>query len=213
MSTHLVTPGPEERRPRRHWVLRFCFVLVFFLLVAVGAWCGWVYSQIAYFAGMDQATPSDAIVVFGAAEWDGRPSPVFRARLNHALTLYKHGIAPLVITLGGDGGDEYSEGGVGRNYLMTQGVPETAIIAETQSRTTSESARRVEVIARANHLQRLVIVSDGSHLFRIHAICAADGLNVLTSPRPQVVIADRPRDFERYAHEILAYTLWRLRLD
>lgn len=213
MSTHLVTPGPDGPRPRHRWVLRFCFVLLFFLLVAAAAWCGWVYTQIAYFAGMDQATPSDAIVVFGAAEWDGKPSPVFRARLDHALTLYKHGIAPLVITLGGDGGDAYSEGGVGRNYLMTQGVPETAIIAETQSRNTAESARRVAVIARTNNLQRLVIVSDGTHLFRIHAICAANGLNVFTSPRPQAVIADRPRDFERYAHEVLAYTLWRLRLD
>ena len=200
-------------RKKRHGALRLCFALLLILGIAAAAWSWWVYSQIVYFAGMDQATPSDAIVVFGAAEWDGRPSPVFRARLNHALTLYQHGIAPLMITLGGDGGDEYSEGGVGRSYLESRGVPETAIIAETESRSTSESARRVAVIARTNDLRRLVIVSDGTHLFRIHAICAADGLNVLTSPRPQAAIADRPRDFERYAHEILAYTLWRARLD
>jgi uncharacterized SAM-binding protein YcdF (DUF218 family) len=209
MSTPQITSGRKKRRS----ALRLCIALLLVLVVAAGAWSCWVYSQIVYFAGMDQATPSDAIVVFGAAEWDGRPSPVFRARLNHALMLYQHGVAPLVITLGGDGGDQYSEGGVGRSYLEAHGVPETAIIAETESRNTAESARRVAVIARANNLRRLVIVSDGTHLFRIHAICAADGLNVFTSPRQQAVIADRPRDFERYAHEILAYTLWRLRLD
>jgi uncharacterized SAM-binding protein YcdF (DUF218 family) len=207
------TPQVTSGRKKRHIALRLCTALLLVLAIAAGAWCCWVYSQIVYFAGMDQATPSDAIVVFGAAEWDGRPSPVFRARLNHALTLYQHGIAPLVITLGGDGGDEYSEGGVGRSYLEAHGVPESAIIAETESRSTSESARRVAVIARTNNLRRLVIVSDGTHLFRIHAICAADGLNVLTSPRPQAAIAGRPRDFDRYAHEILAYTLWRVHLD
>ena len=120
-----------------------------------------------------QAAPSDAIGVFGAAEYDGRPSPVYRARLDHALELYSHGIAPLIITLGGNGGDQYNEGAVGREYLMGMGVPESAIIAETESRNTEESARRIAVIARANGLRRLVIVSDGTHLFRIHEICAA----------------------------------------
>jgi vancomycin permeability regulator SanA len=70
----------------------------------------------------DQAAPSDAIGVFGAAEYDGRPSPVYRARLDHALELYHRGIAPLIITLGGNGGDQYTEGAVGREYLMAKGV-------------------------------------------------------------------------------------------
>jgi uncharacterized SAM-binding protein YcdF (DUF218 family) len=118
----------------------------------------------------------------------------------------------LIITLGGAGGDEYSEGAVGREYLMGEGVPEEAIIAETVSRNTEESARRIAVIARANGLRRLVIVSDGTHLFRIHAICAAEGLNVLTSPRPRPVVDDGALEAERIAHEILSYTLWRLDL-
>jgi uncharacterized SAM-binding protein YcdF (DUF218 family) len=153
-----------------------------------------------------------AIGVFGAAEYDGKPSPVFRARLDHAVDLYHHDIAPLIITLGGAGGDEYSEGSVGREYLMGQGVPEQAIIAETESRNTEESARRIAVIARANGLKRLVIVSDGTHLFRIHAICAADGLDVLTSPRPRPAVEDDEQEFERIGHEILSYTLWRIGL-
>ncbi len=207
------TPPIKAGRTKRHGALRFCAIALLVVVLAAAAWTWWVYSQIVYFAHMDQAVPSDAIVVFGAAEWDGRPSPVLRARLDHALTLYRHGIAPLVITLGGNGGDAYSEGGVGRSYLESRGVPDSAMIAETESRSTLESSRRVAVIARTNNLRRLVIVSDNTHLFRIHEICAANGLNVFTSPRPQAVIADRPRDFERYAHEIIAYTLWRLRLD
>jgi vancomycin permeability regulator SanA len=168
--------------------------------------------QIESYAGQDQATPSDAIGVFGAAEYDGRPSPVYRARLDHALALYHRGIAPLIITLGGNGGDQYNEGAVGREYLMGMGVPEEAIIAETESRNTEDSARRIAVIARANELRRLVIVSDGTHLFRIHEICAADGLNVLTSPRPRVPVEGGSQDFERIAHEIFSYTAWRMHL-
>jgi hypothetical protein len=95
---------------------------------------------------------------------------------------------------------------------MGGGVPESAIIAETQSRNTSESARRIAVIARANGLRRLVIVSDGTHMFRIHEICAADGLNVLTSPRPRVAVEGGSAETERIEHEMLSYTLWRLHL-
>jgi uncharacterized SAM-binding protein YcdF (DUF218 family) len=208
------TPRTADGAPKRkRSVLRLCIVALFVCVLAATAWTWWVYSQIIYFENMDQARPAEAIVVFGAAEWDGKPSPVFRARLNHALTLYQHGIAPLIITLGGDGGDQYSEGGVGRSYLMANGVPEADIIAETESRNTSESAHRVAVIARTNNLRRLVIVSDGTHLFRIHAICAADGLNVFTSPRPRAAVEGRPGEFDRVAHEIIAYTLWRLHLD
>jgi uncharacterized SAM-binding protein YcdF (DUF218 family) len=192
--------------------LRAVLLLLLVLAVGVVGWCRWVYVQIETYAGQDQAAPSDAIGVFGAAEYDGRPSPVYRARLDHALALYKRGIAPLIITLGGPGGDEYSEGAVGREYLMGMGVPEGSIIAETESRDTEESARRIAVIARANGLRRLVIVSDGTHMFRIHEICAADGLNVLTSPRPRVAVPEASQEAERVAHEILSYTFWRLDL-
>ncbi len=194
---------------------RVAAAIIFLVLAAaVGAllWCRHVFAQIETYANRDDAAPADAIGVFGAAEYDGRPSPVFRARLDHAVDLYHHDIAPLIITLGGAGGDEYSEGSVGREYLMGQGVPEQAIIAETESRNTEESARRIAVIARTNGLKRLVIVSDGTHLFRIHAICAADGLNVLTSPRPRPAVEDDEQQFERIGHEILSYTLWRIGL-
>ena len=209
----------RNRPKRRNWVLRVVLLFVLGLVAGGLGWCSWVYAQIESYAGQDQAvqaTPSGAIGVFGAAEYDGKPSPVYRARLDHALVLYHHGIAPLIITLGGNGGDEYNEGTVGREYLMAMGVPERAIIAETQSRNTEESARRNAVIARANGLKRLVIVSDGTHLFRIHEICAANGLDVLTSPRPRVAIDGATNNtvgkFNRITHEVLSYTAWRMHL-
>ncbi len=187
--------------------------LTVLLLLGAGGWCVWVDLQIQRYASQDQARPASAIVVFGAAEYDGRPSPVYRARLDHALALYRAGYAPLVITLGGDGGDEYSEGGVGREYLMAQGVPEGAVIAETHSRSTTESVQRLAAIAHANSLQSLVVVSDPFHLFRIQAICRASGLNVYTSPRARVPILAPPSALDAFFHEILGYTAWRLHLE
>jgi vancomycin permeability regulator SanA len=206
----------RRAKPKRiNYALRAELLLLLALAAASLGWCRWVYLQIERYAGLDQsaqAAPSDAICVFGAAEYDGRPSPVYRARLDHALALYHRGISPLIITLGGNGGDQYNEGAVGREYLMGMGVSEGAIIAETESRNSEDSARRIAVIARANGLRRLVIVSDGTHLFRIHEICAAEGLDVLTSPRPRVTVEGGSRDAERIAHEILSYTAWRMHL-
>ena len=103
------TSQPKLRAPkRRKWRLRAAVLLLLALILGVAAWCRWVYVQVERRAVIDQAAPSDAIVVFGAAEYDGRPSPVFRARLDHARILYERGTAPLIVTLGG------SEGGVNR---------------------------------------------------------------------------------------------------
>lgn len=183
------------------------------LIVGSALWVLWVDGQIRYYAHRDQSRPADAIAVFGAAEYDGRPSPVLRARLDHALELYKRGLAPLVITLGGgDPTDRHSEGGVGHDYLLAHGVPEQDIIAETQSYNTEESGERLATIARANGLKRIVVVSDGTHLFRIHAICEQDGLQVYTSPRPAGRSIPWEQRAERLLHEIASYTAWRLHM-
>lgn len=200
------------KKPRRCRVLRTAALVLLAGIIGAAVWFHWVYGQIQWYASHDEAAPADAICVFGAAEYDGRPSPVFRARLDHAVELYRQGIAPIIIPIGGPGGDQYSEGAVGQSYLESRGVPEQDIIAETHSTDTEQSARRVAVIARANGFRRLVIVSDGTHLFRIHAICAADGLNVLTSPRPEGAVADTSLKVQRFAHEIVSYTLWRMHL-
>ena len=201
------------KKPPKRNRLRISLWIVAVLLLGAAGWCRWVYVQIEHYATTDQAQPSGAIAVFGAAEYDGRPSPVFRARLDHAKELYNRRIAPLIITLGGPGGDGFTEGAVGREYLVGAGVPETDIIAETQSRSSSESARRLAVIARANHLQRIVIVSDPIHMFRIHSICEADGIDALTSPRERVATAQRPQSGDTILHEVVTYTLWRVRWD
>lgn len=191
-------------------LLRGIFLL---LLAGAVAWIAWVYGQIRYYAERDEARAADAIAVFGAAEYDGRPSPVLRARLDHALDLYGRNLAPLVITLGGgDEGDQHSEGGVGHDYLLAHGVPETAIIAETQSGNTEESAARLATIARANHLNHVIVVSDGTHLFRIHTLCESVGLTVYTSPRPVGRSISWQESFFRTVHEIVSYTAWRLHL-
>jgi uncharacterized SAM-binding protein YcdF (DUF218 family) len=198
--------SPRRRFPRR--ALRW---IVFLALAGIAAWIVRVDLQIRYYASHDEARPADAIAILGAAEYDGRPSPVLRARLDHGLELYNRHLAPMVITLGGgDPTDRHSEGGVGHDYLLAHGVPESAIIAETQSSNTEESAKRLAVIARANNFRRIVVVSDGTHLFRTHAICERDGLTVYTSPRPIGRPIPRWDRLKRITHEILSYTLWRL---
>lgn len=216
MSSQGKLTTARTRRPARPSRVGLGWVLigVLVLLTAATGWSWYVGAQIERYATLDQAAPADAIVVFGAAEYDGKPSPVYRARLDHAHSLYHRGIAPLIVTLGGPGGDAYTEGGVGQEYLMGAGVPESDIIAETQSTSTSQSVKRLAVIARANHLRRLVVVSDAMHMFRIHAICAANGLDVLTSPRARIATTEEgSRASDPMWHEILTYTLWRLHLD
>ena len=196
-------------RPSRKALGRIIAAIV--VLGAI-AWVAWVNSQIRYYSTHDEARPASAIAVFGAAEYDGRPSPVLRARLDHGLALYRQNIAPLVITLGGGApADRHSEGGVGRAYLMAHGVPGSAIIAETKSDNTEQSVRRLAKIARANHLGLIIVVSDGTHLFRVHALCSSMGLNVLTSPRPEARSLPFSLEWKRTTHEILSYTFWRLK--
>ena len=111
--------------------------------------------------------------------------PVYRARLDHAYDLFQHGIAPVVITTGGFADDpRFSEGGVGHDYLMHRGIPEASLIAETTGSDTSESAQRVAVIMRANHLHTCVAVSDAYHVFRIRKLLKHEGMQVQAAPRP-----------------------------
>lgn len=158
--------------------------------------------------------PADAIVVFGAAEYSGHPSPVLKARLDHALELFHQGVAPVVITTGGAASDPvFSEGGVGRDYLMRHGVPERSLIAETQGRDTSESAERVAVIMRANGLHSCIAVSDAYHVFRIRKMLEHEGIGpVYTAPR----VDARPHSILQRAEEALreatSYLLWKLGL-
>jgi uncharacterized SAM-binding protein YcdF (DUF218 family) len=211
MSLTSNSPG-RRRESTVRVVLRR--VLGLALLGALG-WFVWLYFQINAVAGKDEARPADAIAVFGAAEYGGRPSPVLHARLDHAVELYRMQIAPLVITLGG-GSDKDSgmtEGGVGRDYLLANGVPYENIVAETRSVDTEQQVARLKEIARQRHLNSIVVVSDGTHMFRIRKLCEDAGLTVYTSPRGTLGHIDDYDLGMRYFHEMLSYTLLRLHLN
>ena len=189
--------------------------LVGVLLMVALIWFVWVYQQISQVSAEDQAQPADAIAVFGAAEYSGHPSPVLHARLDHVVELYRKQIAPLVITLGG-GGDRdsgHTEGGVGRDYLLANGIPFGNIVAETRSTDTEQQVHRLAAIARENNLNTIVVVSDGTHLFRIRELCHDAGLHVYTSPRPTLGHISNYDLSMRYFHEMLSYTAWRLHAD
>jgi uncharacterized SAM-binding protein YcdF (DUF218 family) len=197
----------KQHRSRRWW-------LGFLLLAAVAVLATLMITAIHVVeaASEQEVTHADAIIVFGAAEYSGRPSPVLKARLDHALDLFHRGLAPVVITTGGAASDpKFSEGGVGKDYLMRHGVPENSLIAETQGRDTSESAVRVGVIMRANGLHSCIAVSDAYHVFRIRKLLLHEGIGpVYIAPRPD----SRPHSMVQRASAVLrestSYLLWRL---
>ena len=184
------------------------------VLVAALAWFGWLYRQISYTAGVDDAQTADAIAVFGAAEYGGHPSPVLHARLDKALLLYQRDLAPVIITLGGgsakDAGN--TEGAAGRDYLLANGVPGDRIIAETSSVDTEQQVERLAEIAEEHDLQTMDVVSDGTHLFRIQLLCRRAGLTVYTSPRARLGHIDDLDKAQRIGHEMLSYTALALNL-
>jgi uncharacterized SAM-binding protein YcdF (DUF218 family) len=189
------------------------WLMVVMLLIAA-AWFTWVYRQIVATADIDNAQPADAIAVFGAAEYAGRPSPVLHARLDKAVSLYGEGMAPVIVTLGG-GADKDSgktEGGVGRDYLLANGVPFDKIIAETKSFDTEQQVSSLAMIAAREHFRHIIVVSDGTHLFRIALLCRRAGLEVYTSPRAPLGHIDDLDAAERVMHEMLSYTALRLNL-
>src|ERR1700760_4232871 len=200
---------------RRSLGARLLGWLLLIILIVAACWFFWLYRQIQYTAHIDNAERADAIAVFGAAEYSGRPSPVLHARLDKAVSLYNKDIAPIVITLGGgsDRDSGMTEGGVGRDYLLANGVPYDQIVAETQSVDTEQQVTRLAGIARARHLNSIVVVSDGTHLFRIRKLCEDAGLMVYTSPQPALGHIDGLDLAERYFHEMLSYTAMRLHVN
>lgn len=167
--------------PRAPLSLRRRLVLGLASFVAI---C-WAISAIHVWrvATRDEAAPADAIVVLGAAQYRGRPSPVLRARLDHAIGLYARGIAPRLVFTGGIAeGDTASEAAVSRTYALQQGVPDSAILLENDGRTTSESLEQVVRLMDARRLRSVVLVSDPFHLARAGLLARRGGLAVRTSP-------------------------------
>ena len=131
----------------------------------------------------DERRPADAIVVLGAAQYDGRPSPVFRARLEHAVELYRGGLAPYLVVTGGNApGDRTTEAAVARDYALAHGVPDKAILVEDKGRTTLESLRSVAKLLHSHELQTAVFVSDRTHMLRVLRMARDQGLTSYGSP-------------------------------
>lgn len=172
-----------------------------------------IAAQVVHQATLEQARPVDAIVVFGAAEYVGHPSPVFRARLDHAHELFERGLAPLIITTGGYGKDpKFSEGQVGRDYLAKHGVPDVNLIAETQAGDTDQSAKRVAVILDANNLKSVLLVSDAYHVYRAKRMLEAEGITVYTSPRPDSIPKTVWGRWWSALREAVSYAMYRMHM-
>ena len=153
--------------------------------VTVAVLAAWLASAIAVmiWGSRDRAQVSDAIVVLGAAQYVGRPSPVLRARLDHALDLWQRGMAPRLIFTGGTGiGDTTSEAAVSRVYALSHGVPDTAILMENNGRTTRESLAAVSEIMHAREMRTAILVSDPFHMLRLRILSTQYGVDAYTSP-------------------------------
>jgi len=141
----------------------------------------------------DERRPTDAIIVLGAAQYNGRPSPVLRARLDHALTLYREKLAPLVVVTGGVGpGDTTSEALVGRRYLVAHGLPESAVVVQAEGRSTMASMTAVSAWLRERGLRRVLLVSDPFHMFRLRLEARRTDLDAATSPTESSPISENP---------------------
>jgi Uncharacterized conserved protein len=161
----------------------------------------------------DEARPADAILVLGAAEYRGRPSPVLRARLDHALDLYRRKMAAILITTGGAGGDpDYTEGGVGRSYLIARNVPSEAIVVEPEGETTAHSIAAAGEILERMGLKSCILVSDGYHIFRAKKMLEFRGIKVYGSPRQSNSHED-PEQWWQYFRQAVGYLLWALGLS
>src|SRR5579863_3276902 len=206
-----MTDDSAPPRANRRLHLRWLRLAALVALLAV-AWLAITAVRVVHTASLEQMHPADAIVVFGAGQYSGHPSPVYRARLDHAALLYQRGIAPVIITTGGAGGDpKFSEGEVGRSRLMERGVPERNLIAETQGHDTAESAVRVAVIMRANGLHSCVAVSDAYHVFRIRELLEHEGVGpVYVAPRPDSKPHGAMQRLVAVLREAVSYMSWRL---
>jgi uncharacterized SAM-binding protein YcdF (DUF218 family) len=159
---------------------------------------------------VDEARPADVILVLGAAEYRGKPSPVLEARLNHALWLYRQGMSTRILTTGGKGGDPtFTEGEVARAYLSKHDVPSESIIVESEGETTVYSTAAAAEIMRRMNLKSCIVVSDGYHIYRVKKMLESDGMSVYGSPRPGAVRDDWGQQW-LYFRQAIAYGLWRI---
>lgn len=181
---------------RRPLPVRLTLALFGLLLV------GWLasFASVLVWERNDQARPVGAIVVLGAAQYVGRPSPVLRARLDHAIALWERHLAPTMIVTGGTGqGDTTSEAAVSQRYAIQRGVPASAILLETEGRTTSESMAGVAALMGPRKRRDVLLVSDPFHMLRLTILARRHGLEPYASPTPTSPIAASRTERWKYA--------------
>jgi uncharacterized SAM-binding protein YcdF (DUF218 family) len=183
----------------------FAAVLAFFLLVTSTALAIW------WTARKDARPASDAIVVLGSAQYNGVPSSIFEARLEHALTLYEDGVAPVIVTVGGKAdGDQFAEAEAGRDYLAQAGVPAEALLAVPVGVDTLESIRAVATTFGEQGWTTAVLVSDPWHAMRAERMAEDEGIEAESSPTRQgPAVQTRTTQFRYILRETAAYLLYR----
>ncbi len=165
------------------WTGRRAIAGILLAVVLIGLVWAAVVVTVAIQAAHDEATGADAIVVLGAAQYNGRPSPVFRARLDHAAALYQRGLAPTVLVTGGVGvRDSLNEANVGRDYLVRLGIPDNAVLPLVGGDDTFTSINQVSRWFDGRESRRVLLVSDGFHMLRLQIIARRLGLTPYTSP-------------------------------
>jgi len=192
-------------------VLKWGTLAGLIMLVAASAYFMYLYRQVRDHAVRDEARPAEAIVVLGAAQYNGRPSPVLKARLDHALELYNHRFASAIITTGSYGADpNFSEAEVGRKYLVQHGAQVADIVTEQGSGTTYDSIQAVSGLLKAKGWKTALVVSDGFHLYRAKKMFADNGIIAYTSPAPNspIEIGDSQR-FWHSVREVLLFSAYR----
>jgi uncharacterized SAM-binding protein YcdF (DUF218 family) len=166
--------------------------------IIVGLWL-LSFTLVLVWQRRDSRALSRAIVVLGAAQYDGKPSPVLRARVDHAIGLWQRGFAPTVIMTGGKGpGDTTTEAAVARRYAMANGMPDSAILVETESRSSSEALRRVSDMLKGGR-RDVILVSDPFHMLRLSILSRRFGLTPRGSPTRTSPISNNRAEFWRYA--------------
>lgn len=196
MSSAVAPPSASPRRPRPPLPFRLASWLARGVMLLLALWA-LSLTAVHLWGRRDEARPADAIVVLGAAQYDGKPSPVLRARLDHAIDLYRRGLAPALIMTGGRGpGDTVSEATVGRRYAERQGVPGEAILEESEGLTSYQSMRAVQRLMERRGMTDAVLVSDPFHMLRLKLLARRLGIRGFTSPTRRSPIS-RSRAQER----------------
>jgi uncharacterized SAM-binding protein YcdF (DUF218 family) len=163
--------------------MRLAFKILAAVRAALVLYRGITFVQVGRAARRDEARPTEAIVVLGAAQYQGRPSPVLRARLDHAVALWRRRLAPVIVVTGGrQPGDRFTEATAAANYLLARGVPDQAVLREVSGLSSWQSLAATATFLRERDIRRVLLVSDPFHSYRIGAIAEELGLDAHTSP-------------------------------